>query len=107
MTKSGICRRAYFCVALSFFILTKVPVSLSEMTEEVVQQWMHVLGNGSDYAFDLVLDGKGNVYVTGATGDNFTTVKYDPNGNEVYVRSCSRFQPGYWKLGHRQCNIYE
>jgi hypothetical protein len=46
--------------------------------------------NGPDGANALVLDSAGNVYVTGnsfgiGTGYDYATVKYDPNGNFVWV----------------------
>jgi hypothetical protein len=46
-------------------------------------------GNGSDKAWDLVIDDACNVYVTGSskgTFEDYATVKYDADGNEVWVR---------------------
>ena len=45
---------------------------------------------GNAYAQDVALDSAGNVYVTGAavgwgTGDDYATVKYDADGNELWV----------------------
>jgi hypothetical protein len=47
-------------------------------------------GNGTDNALALTVDISGNVYVTGGSQDSlnsrdFTTIKYDPSGNEVWV----------------------
>ncbi len=45
---------------------------------------------GEDQALDLALDSSGNPYVTGwsqgnGTGRDYATVKYDPNGNQLWV----------------------
>ena len=46
-------------------------------------------GGGDDYAYNMVVDPAGNVYVTGYSDEDGTsysiaTVKYDKNGNEVW-----------------------
>lgn len=50
--------------------------------------------NGEDGANAIALDGAGNVLVTGysmsaGTGRDYTTVKYDKDGNELWVRRLS------------------
>ena len=48
-------------------------------------------GNNADYATGLAVDGSGNVYVTGSsmdsvTSDDYATIKYDPAGNQLWVK---------------------
>src|SRR5262252_8382532 len=47
--------------------------------------------HGEDIARALAIDAQGNVYVTGEslsdeTSMDFATIKYDPDGNELWVR---------------------
>jgi uncharacterized delta-60 repeat protein len=46
--------------------------------------------NGTDLAEDIAVDSSGNVYVTGyssgvSTGYDYTTIKYAPDGNELWI----------------------
>jgi uncharacterized delta-60 repeat protein len=47
--------------------------------------------NAQDAASDIAVDGWGNVYVigfiTGSGGANYATIKYDTNGNRLWVRT--------------------
>jgi uncharacterized delta-60 repeat protein len=62
-------------------------------------------GNNDDRAYSLAVNGLGNVYVTGQSYgsgtnyDDYATIKYDPDGNEVWVKRYNG--PGdYWDNAH-------
>jgi uncharacterized delta-60 repeat protein len=63
-----------------------------------VQQWVKRYngpGNSSDYAKAMVLDGAGNIYVTGqsagsGTGQDYATIKYTSVGDTLWVRRYNR-----------------
>jgi uncharacterized delta-60 repeat protein len=52
-------------------------------------------GGGQDEAQALTIDGSGNTFVTGISNDNYVTVKYDPNGNEVWESHYNGPSNGY------------
>ena len=49
-------------------------------------------GDSADYAYDIVVNDLGDVYVTGysyggsATSADYATIKYNPDGNELWVK---------------------
>jgi len=56
--------------------------------------------NGQDYAHALAVDASGNIYVTGysyeiGTDYDYTTIKYSPNGNTLWVRSYNNYEDDY------------
>src|SRR4030095_9485261 len=53
------------------------------------EQWVRRFdfGNGEDVASSLVLDGSGNIYVTGRSNYDYTTIKYNPAGIQQWIQT--------------------
>jgi uncharacterized protein YuzE len=70
-------------------------LNLSLKAEDVYEAWVARYdgpGHLSDWPQAMVVDGIGNVYVTGftngqETGADYTTIKYSPQGETLWVRS--------------------
>ena len=69
--------------------------TITQMPAGVTEEWVQTYDTGTlpswDSATDLVVDSKGNVYVTGYStnmpqGMDYYTIKYDTNGNQVWAR---------------------
>ncbi|NQV41802.1 MAG: SBBP repeat-containing protein [Candidatus Marinimicrobia bacterium] len=61
----------------------------------------HGPGNGRDYAKSIALDNDGNIFVGGCSGSftdrDFATIKYSPEGNELWVARYNHSQHDYVK----------
>ena len=71
-------------------LLTASAIGNAQVTEKWVRTQTSV-PNSDDEANDLVVDHKGNVYVTGksfgkGTGYDYATIKYDDDGNKEWVK---------------------
>ena len=73
------------------FCLLVLPLSVAQA--QVTEKWVaryDGLGHLDDSAKDIAVDASGNIYVTGKsygseTKDDYVTIKYDPDGNELWV----------------------
>jgi len=78
-------------IALFFLIFVLLASSSFAQVDTAWVSRYNGIGNGIDYGRAVVADANGNVYVTGRTlvsgsEDAFGTVKYDSDGNEIWVR---------------------
>jgi uncharacterized delta-60 repeat protein len=71
-----------------------VTIKYDSAGTEIWVAYYNGTANGQDSSRALVVDGSGSVYVTGrseqiVTGPDYVTVKYDANGNELWVADYS------------------
>lgn len=73
------------------FAVALIPFSFAQINVQWEARWNDPVGNFIDKASDLALDAAGNTYVTGSSYDgtsyDMVTVKYDSDGNQVWVAS--------------------
>lgn len=73
--------KKYFGIAVLLIMLFPLHVSGETIaTEEWVKRY------DSGYPTTMAVDSQGNIYVTGTSNGDYTTIKYDTNGNEVWVK---------------------
>jgi hypothetical protein len=71
---------------IAFFAFVSVSASA-----QIQQAWVARYTNGASQAVKMVLDSAGNVYVAGVSDGGYATIKYAPNGNQVWA---SRYNSG-------------
>ncbi len=99
MTKSKISLKAGKLLILVILLLVALPIIVSLPNYALAQvdtAWVRRYNgpaNGDDRPAGITVDGSGNVYVTGTSKGSdlemdydYATIKYDPNGNELWVR---------------------
>lgn len=76
----------------TIFVVLGFLISIINISSQVQQEWVaryHPSILRGDYAFDMVLDDQGNIYVVGKTqisgqDDNWAIIKYDPAGTLIW-----------------------
>lgn len=81
--------KVLFLLCLSILIFTQ-DIASSQISQQWAQRY-NGSGNGIDEAYSSAIDNDGNVYVTGksflsASNYDFATVKYNSNGNQLWVK---------------------
>lgn len=88
-------KKVISCVICALMITTILGIELpKDVSAQVTEEWVARFDgpvNGLDVAYDIAVDSSGNVYVTGESQKfpgklvDYTTIKYDTNGNELWV----------------------
>jgi uncharacterized delta-60 repeat protein len=83
-------RRVLSLVLCTLLLLIQASLGLAQVSQEWVRRYSGP-GNDTNYAIAMAVDSGGNVIVTGesvgsGTGSDFATIKYDPSGNQVWLR---------------------
>lgn len=75
-----------------YSLLSILLISMSvfgQLNQLWTSQYNNVTGNPSylDNITKVISDGAGNIYVTGISHNNVTTIKYDVNGNQIWLKT--------------------
>lgn len=96
--------KTFLAATLGLFLMVLGSVAEADLTQAWVARYDAGQG-GDDVALDMAVDGVGNTYVTGysfggSTGYDYATVKYDPDGNQLWV---ARYDGGLGSDDYAYC----
>jgi len=80
--------------------------SFAQSPQKLWESFYNGILEGQDEANNVLTDSDGNVFITGASyqtfqGGDFTTIKYDPDGFQLWVDHFSNTQASYTNYGTR------
>jgi len=71
------------------FLISLIVLGFCGLQAQVTQEWVaryNGLGNSRDNASSIAVDGSGNVYVSGQSGPDYATIKYNSSGVQQWVQ---------------------
>jgi len=108
-------KRRIFILAIWIFVVLFCSLPAFAQVDTAWVRTYNGLGNSTDEAFDIAVNGSGNVYVTGwsvgsGSDMDYLTIKYYPDGDTAWVRRYNGPANGFdqaWALAlHGSNNVY-
>src|SRR5438876_12065401 len=67
------------------FIMFLACINIYSQNQLWASKYMGIIIGSEDYAYAIAIDNSGNTFVTGKSENEIATVKYDPNGIQVWA----------------------
>jgi len=71
------------------FLILFILLNFCSLQAQVTQEWVQIYngpGNNDDRAISLAVDNSGNIYVTGTSGGDYATIKYNSSGVQLWIK---------------------